>query len=364
LARRQLNVFNLSFLDVMSCGLGAVVLFFMVINAQVAKRAGKASLQAQAETDQLEEEILEGRKDLVRVRNVLESKQQEQVATDGEARRLQEMLEEVLLELVSYEDDTLSRKESIEDLRSDIKRLEEARKRLSARSVDSSDSGQRIRSYVGDGNRQYLTGMQMGGERVLILVDSSTSMLGRTYVNVIRFRNMKDQQKRRAPKWAQAIDTVDWLTTQMKPGTRFQVYAFNETAASVVDGSDGRWLDITDGSELSEAVEALREVVPGKGTSLYQAFRAANSMDPPPDNIFLLTDGLPTQGKSAPAEPEQVKPSRRAKYFEQALKELPKRVPVNVLLFPMDGDPAAAGIFWSLAKTTRGSFLTPSRDWP
>ncbi len=35
MARREVNVFNLSFLDVMSCGLGAVILFFMVINAQV-----------------------------------------------------------------------------------------------------------------------------------------------------------------------------------------------------------------------------------------------------------------------------------------------------------------------------------------
>ena len=29
-----------------------------------------------------------------------------------------------------------------------------------------------------------------------------------------------------------------------------------------------------------------------------------------------------------------------------------------------DGDPAAAGLYWQLALATRGSFLTPSRDWP
>jgi hypothetical protein len=87
-------------------------------------------------------------------------------------------------------------------------------------------------------------------------------------------------------------------------------------------------------------------------------------MDPPPDNIFLLTDGLPTQGKNSPSKPEQIKPARRAKFFADAIKELPKRVPVNVLLYPMDGDPAAAGIFWNLARNSRGSFLTPSRDWP
>ena len=365
MARKRFNVFNLSFLDVMSCGLGAVVLFFMVINAQVTARAGKASIEQMAEVDRIEEEVLEGRKNLVRVRNVLEAKQREQVATEGEARRIEELLKDLRVEVASYEDDTIAEQESIEDLQADIKRLEEAKKRLSARSVDQSpDTGQRVRAYVGDGNRQYLTGMKMGGKRVLILIDASTSMLGRTYVNVVRFRAMKPDKKRRAPKWVQAVNSVDWLTTQMQPGTRFQIMTFNEQTKSVVEGSDGQWIDITDGSELSEAVDALREVVPDKGTSLYHAFVAAAAMEPAPDNIFLITDGLPTQGKSAPKNREEVKPSRRAKFFEQALRELPRRVPINVLLFPMDGDPAAAGIYWSLAKSSRGSFLTPSRDWP
>jgi hypothetical protein len=87
-------------------------------------------------------------------------------------------------------------------------------------------------------------------------------------------------------------------------------------------------------------------------------------MDPLPDNVYLLTDGLPTQGKKPPLKPEMVKSEGRIKLFSQAAKELPAKVPVNVLLFPMDGDPAAAGLFWQLALATRGSFLTPSRDWP
>jgi hypothetical protein len=34
------------------------------------------------------------------------------------------------------------------------------------------------------------------------------------------------------------------------------------------------------------------------------------------------------------------------------------------MLFPIEGDPAAAAAFWSLAINTKGSFITPSRDWP
>jgi hypothetical protein len=52
------------------------------------------------------------------------------------------------------------------------------------------------------------------------------------------------------------------------------------------------------------------------------------------------------------------------RHFQQSLKRLPAGIPVNVILFPMEGDPLAASAFWKLAMATRGSFLSPSRDWP
>jgi len=63
--RRTTNVFSLSFLDAMTCGFGAVVLFFMVINAAVGTRADLVTGDLKAEVDRLEEEVLEGHEDLV-----------------------------------------------------------------------------------------------------------------------------------------------------------------------------------------------------------------------------------------------------------------------------------------------------------
>lgn len=365
MARKKFNVFNLSFLDVMACGLGAIVLFYMIINAQVSRRADEANETLLAETNMLEEEVLEGRKDLIRVRTTLEAKKEEQVAAEGDARRLQEELERLLAELAEAEKSTIAQVESVEQLQADIERLEKAKQRLSAEAADSSpESGQRVRSFVGDGNRQYLTGMKMGGQRVLFLVDASSSMLGRSYVNVVRFRIMQPDRKRMAPKWQQVVNSVDWLTTQLPPGIKFQIYVFNEQAVSVVDGTDGKWIDSTDGSELTDAIEQLRNVTPDKGTSLINAFAKIKDLEPPPDNIYLLTDGLPTQGKVPPNEVVRVKENRRIEYFDKAVRELPKKVPVNVLLYPMVGDPSAAGLFWQLAMATNGSMLTPARDWP
>lgn len=363
--RRQFEVFSLSFLDCISCGFGAVVLLFVIINSQVAARASKAGEETQGETSRIEEEVLDGRKNLVRLRNSLAVEREKEAIVAGEARRIEEMLKKLREELASSENDTTARKESIEQLRADIRQLEEANRRLAERVAEQKpETGEKVRTFVGEGNRQYLTGIRMGGSHVLILVDASASMLGRTYVNVVRFRSMSDDRKIRAPKWQQAVKTVDWLTAQIRPGTKVQIYAFNESARSVVDGTDGQWLEVRDGSELSRAVASLRKVVPQKGTSLVNAFESIKALNPQPDNVFLITDGLPTQGAKAPSATEDVSAERRVDFMVKAARSLPRKMPVNVMLLPMDGDPFAAGYFWELAMASGGSFLTPSRDWP
>jgi hypothetical protein len=43
---------------------------------------------------------------------------------------------------------------------------------------------------------------------------------------------------------------------------------------------------------------------------------------------------------------------------------VPPQIPVNIILYPMEGDPMAADAYWRLAKNTRGSFFCPAKDWP
>lgn len=365
MARKRMNVFNLSFLDIMSCGFGAVVLFYMIISAQVATRADQANAEVLSESNRLEEEVLEGRKNLVRLRNTVATELEREVIAEGEIRRMQELIEKLKEELAQYDGDSLATQESIEALKADIESLEAAKQRLAAEAQqENEDSGSRVRSYVGQGNRQYLTGMQMGGKRVLLLVDGSASMLGRTYVNVVRYRNMRDDKKIRAPKWRSTVRTVDWITTQISPDAKFQIVVFNEKAESIFPDTGMQWQTVGDGKKLSEGIELLKEYVPQDGTSLMNAFVAASEMTPPPDNIYLLTDGLPTIGANAPGSPKMVRPEQRVKLFAEASRKLPSKVPVNILLFPMDGDPDAAGYLWRLAIDTRGSMMSPSVDWP
>jgi hypothetical protein len=184
-----------------------------------------------------------------------------------------------------------------------------------------------------------------------------------TRVNIIRLRNMDEQLQRSAAKWTRALNTVDWLTAQLPVGSEYQVITFNTQARTALPETAGSWLEVADQAQLEKVTDALRELTPRDGTSLENAFRYLQTLSPVPDNIFLITDGLPTQGAEAPRG-SKVSGNQRQRLFRQAVRQLPAGVPVNIILAPMEGDPLAASEFWQLAQTTRGSFMSPSRDWP
>jgi len=363
MARRKVEVFSLSFLDVIACGFGAIVLFYTILSAQAGVQRQQRNDDIQAEVDRLEEEVLEGYKNLVVLRNSLESTD-EAVPAEGLAARILEETEQLKQQLADAERDTLSKRETIERLKQDLKSLEEGTRRLSAGTPSPGQPGSRIKGFVGSGDRQYLTGLKVGGERILILVDVSASMMDESVVNVIRLRNMPESRRIAAAKWRRTVATVDWLTSQLPAKAKFQAYAFNTRARALVPGSDGRWLEAGDAKALNDALRELRRLVPQDGTSLENAFVAVQSLAPRPDNIILITDGLPTQGASPPAVRKTIDGEGRLKLFERALDRLPAGVPVNVILLPMEGDPLAPGAYWALARRTDGAFMSPARDWP
>jgi len=360
---RTIPPVGLSFLDAMTCGLGAVILLFMIINAAVRDHSETVTRDLRAEVDRLERQVLQEQSRLVELRNAITETDDERALTQGLARRLIEALKEIRTELATFEDQTLARREHIRKLQTDLRSLEQEARRLSASLPSEETPGDRVRAHIGDGDRQYLTGLKVGGRRILFLVDASASMLGSTIVNIIRRRNLPDEEKVRAAKWRQALATVDWLTTQLPRDGKFQIYSFNTVARPVVPDTGGRWLDASDREVLDKAVRATEAVIPAGGTSLYHALAAVSELNPRPDNIILLTDGLPTVGKSPPRA-ATVSARQRAKLFNRAVEQLPPGIPVNVLLFPMEGDPTAASAFWKLAISTHGSFMSLAEDWP
>ena len=359
--RRPVSPFSLSFLDIMFCGFGAVVLLVLILNADTVKARNETFADLSSEVIRLEQEVLLGQDDLVLARNSMKEATQEQVTAAGEAERITETIKQLERQIALMENETLASREHINELSSDLKTLDTAQKRQSEQAV--AHAGDKVRSFKGEGDRQYLTGLKVGGKRVLILVDVSASMLDETIINVVRRRNMDDSKKRNAPKWRRTLKTADWLVSNLPSTARFQMYAFNTRAKPVIKDSDGKWLLASNRKDTDAAVKALQQRVPANGTSLYQALAVAKKLSPKPDNILLVTDGLPTQGSSKPGS-TTVSAAERLQHFETAVRTLSTGIPVNTILLPMEGDAYAAAAYWKLAIDTRGSFITPARDWP
>lgn len=360
--RGSFNPLSLAFLDVMSCGFGAVVLLFLILDHTAQEEQGEVDPAQQAEAQLLEEEVREGEENLVRLRNTLDDVSLEVVEAQGRATRIQQEIEDFRQQLAALEGDTLASEESIEQLRADVESMEEELLRLQASAP--ADTGSSAREFLGDGDRQYLSGMYMGGQRVLILLDMSTSMLDETLVNVIRTRNLPEERQRQSEKWQRAIRIVEWVVSQLPLQSRYQVYAFNHNARPVLDGTQGQWLDVNDREWQARLSEALTVMTPDGGSNLQRGFDVITAMSPLPDNVYLVTDSLPTLSNRRDDMEGNVTPRQRMERYGDAVDGLADNIPVNTILLPMEGDPGAAAAFWQLAWLTSGSFVTPSRDWP
>ncbi len=354
--KRETSTFSLSFLDIMSCGLGAAVLIFLLLKHVVDSPIPNQKPQVMAEIDLLEEEILEGEKDLVRIRNTISDVSDETVVAQGFARQIQEEIDKLKRELIEITPENIP---DITALKAKLAKLEQQKQAIES----SIPAGNKAFEFTGEGERQYLTGLKLGGDNVLILVDNSASMLDETIVNVLRRRNMSDTQKKQAPKWGRALSIAQWVIANLPLSSDFQVLTFNDEVKPAFGEQINKWYEVADRLSVVSAVKGVNETIPQKGTNLEQAFEAAMKMTPPPDNIFILTDGLPTIGKGAP-ESGSITGAARYQVFRNAVEKLAPGIPVNTMLLPLEGDNYAAGAYWSLAIRSRGSFVTPARDWP
>jgi hypothetical protein len=359
--RRPLATVSLSFIDAILCGFGSIVLLFLILshNATAERREATEALRKEVET--LEREVLQERGQAAALGAELERAAGRRRQVLAETKALGEQVAGRRYDIARLETDSLASQAHVNRLKSDLKSRDEEVKRLEAGAMQHEQAGSRLRAFPGEGDRQYLSGLKVGGQRILILLDASASMLAERIVDVVRLRNLPAAEQRRAFKWQRTLATVDWIATQIPAGSRFQIYAFNESAKPVTGGSG--WLSAGDPVALNGAVDATKKIIPAGGTSLYHAFNVIRQLEPKPDNVFLVTDGLPTMDRDRGIG-YTVTGEQRLRYFNDALSALDRSVPVNVILLPMEGDPMAPSAFWRLAQATRGSFLSPARDWP
>jgi hypothetical protein len=361
--RRAFEVFTLSFLDCICCGFGAVVLFYTIVQAQAGVEEVRRIDDLTGEVKKLEEQVLVGTKNLVQLRNTLEKTDED--ATQAAARRAR-ILEELKVrreQSSEFEGESLAKREHINKLMADVKSLQEGIKRLEGGALDKGPAGTRVKAFRGRGKRLYISALQVKGKRTLVLLDTSASMMDEDVAKILRLRNQPEAARRAALKWRRALDMVEWITAQLPDNSQFQVYGFNTKSKAVQADTTGKWLQSNDPRAINNVLTAARGITPADGTSLVNALLSMRTIEPAPDQVILITDGLPTQGSVAPSR-KFINAREREKLFNDAAKTVNKDIPIDVVLLPMKGDPPASYAYWKLARKTGGSYVIPSRDWP
>jgi hypothetical protein len=203
----------------------------------------------------------------------------------------------------------------------------------------------------------------MEGEYILFLVRASGSMVGNTIEEAVEMQSKTDDEKRASAKWVRVVDSVRWMISSLPADSSFQVLMFAEETEPLIDTHSVDWIHREDGEMIQEVLDSLAKIVPQGGANMERAFSAIRSMGTVPDAVVMLTDGLPTQSDTYPSG-EFVSEQDRVRYFNAAVRIAASDIPVNTILYPLEGDPASPFLFWQLADRTEGALVSPAPSWP
>jgi len=207
-------------------------------------------------------------------------------------------------------------------------------------------------------DQSYLSGLQLRAPRAVILLESSGSMLAENAnaaLDIIRGGSGQSSEK-----WLRAKSAVRAILAAIPKGTRVAIFQMNEATAPLSGSIGSPYIDPYDNAALLAFLERLDKLEAKGGADLANALRQVGQLRERPSSLLLIGDGLPT----APVlSGSSLSEADRVRLFNQALATRPN-YPFNAILFPFEGDPSAAGLFWQLSGRTNGITLIPDNDWP
>ncbi|MFC3034035.1 VWA domain-containing protein [Pseudoalteromonas fenneropenaei] len=350
LKRRAEDGFNMSFLDVMACGLGAVILIFILVDfnaftttpseeqQKLEQELANATLAEQALSQtlaDLEQQIAEQ----------VAQQQQDKSAAQTNSQAQQKLLQDISTQLAV-----------VADLEQQIAAV--------AKQVQPDASVQ----IAGQGEQNYITGMKVEGKHIGILLDISASMMGDNLVEVLRAMAYPDQQKVRQAKWQRTLRVANWLLARVPKDAKVTVIAFSEQARSLGHRPVNSAAAADSLQAISKDIQAL---VPNGGTNLQVGLDELFKVAPSVSDVYLVTDGLPTLGdglsvscKGVLSKKKSISSECRQQLLLATISRSQKPVAMNVILLPIEGDPYASAMYWNWTQVTGGTFLAPAPEWP
>ena len=336
--RRTINSSSLSFLDIMACGLGAVILLFFIIDFQ--------------ETPEIPDDIANN--------NIVSN--EEQVLRINEMKDREKILSD-----------------EINQMSQQLAKAIEEEVQLSI--VSAPMDQDQIKSQIVNANNKpgSLIGLTIEGPEILVLLDTSASMAYPKLVDIILgIDEETGGYLKKGKKWQQAQNIGRWLIENAPKKSKIRSLGFSDK----IIFADNSWLSRSDA--LLSFNANLRDLGPQGGTSLAAPLEYIVNSKMNPSDIYLITDGLPTlSGElssnnifnrirrkikgcgSLKSTSKLVDGKCRRNLFLNAVTEFQavSSAKVNVILLPLEGDPDGAPLYQKWTAQLGGSFLSPSEDW-
>lgn len=352
--RKKAEGFSLAFLDIMSCGLGAVILVFMLVKQKIDETPVEIDNLKQ-DISQLEQAREEADATLEQIRSQLSSE-------NARYQSLKQQLAEKQATLNAQNQQMQRSESALEELKSSITSIE-----VPKQQADLIESPR-----INEEN--YLLGLKVQGPKIAILVDVSASMTHEKLIDIIRAKNSSPQTRQNAEKWQRTRRVVEWLLARLPQDSEIVVVAFSEDAK--VLGATKGWQSASASQTVSSIIADLNQMVPEGATNLQKGLNTINSFSP--SNLYVVTDGLPTKGESQyrslnpfsscsslTGNAQTISGECRVKLFQQTINESGKRgMQVDVIMLPLEGDPDSVNQYWVWAATTGGLLISPASNWP
>ena len=346
----------------MACGLGAVALMFIFV-----KEATFSPL-----TESFKDEIIPLEDQIITIDNLIESK-------EIELSNVETSIKDINFEVSEVESRTEIANNVIDNLVDQNTNLNSSLEELNKKSE----------TKYKPVKKSYISGCNIEGKKIILLLDSSESMLHKELVQIIRLSVQNDSVKQNTEKWLKAKQIFRWMVTNLPEGSQVMLATFNKDLRIY---PNNKWIDSSNKVEIEKNILYLLNQSPDHGTNLQLAFKKLEQWNNA-DSIYLITDGLPTQA----IEPSTLKENIQNRTTSQQLSIKQNRIErcldndlinlecrlnffnafidtyretfsrdtkLNTILLPLKGDPKATYQYSLFSKNTNGCFLTSSKDWP
>lgn len=348
---RNSEGFNLAFLDIMSCGLGAVVLVFMLVKHDVVRSTSETEILAK-EVQQLELTQEELGQTLAQLQVIAHSRADTTAKLQARLAQLEQSLLEKKMSLAQQ-------KAQVAALKNDISKRPVAHRE----DLVEEDMG---------GEENYLMGLKVQGPRIAILMDTSASMTDEKLIDIIKRKNGSAADKQQGPKWLRTKKILHWILARVPKTSQVAVITYNSSVKFI---GKANWMKL-DTAALGAVYKELDVIIPQGATNLQKGLQAISGQGV--TDLYVITDGLPTVGESRYAnlnpfsgcssllgKSSTISGECRVKLFRQTLKESGLgTVKVNVILLPIEGDPDAVNEYWGWAARSGGLVISPAVNWP